>query len=309
MTMAGGDAQPVVSIGMPVRNSEATIAITIASIVAQTCEKWELIVVDDGSSDATVEIVRAFRDDRIRVFVDGQRKGIPIRRNEIISLCRGTYLAWMDSDDIAYPERLQVEVDFLERHPDVDLVAAEMIIFRGDAEVLGKRSIPAEHADLCRHPYRGFPMSQPTFAGRLQWFREFRYDERMKRAQDQDLLLRAFRRSRYAGIQQVLVAYRETKIDLSKILLGRRLWIGSVVRDARMNGSVMKAVIAAMIQIAKLAVDVVAVGSGLNYVILRHRAQPLSASEREKFDRIFADVSDHAARLTVPHAEKVGGRG
>ena len=287
-------SKPLVSVGMPVRNSEPTIGLAIASIVAQTYPDWELIVLDDGSDDSTVATARSYGDRRIRVISDGRRKGIPVRRNEIISLSRGKYLAWMDSDDISYPRRLAIEVDYLESRPQVDLVASEMTVFRNTREVVGKRSIPADHALICRRPYWGFPMSQPTFMGRMSWFLEHRYDERMKRAEDQDILLRAFRRSTFAGIQQILVGYRETNIDLKKIVVGRRLWAASVWRDAKRNSSLTKGIEATIIQIGKIVLEGLAVVSGLNYVVLRHRAKPVSEGERREFEMVFTSVRDLA---------------
>lgn len=293
MPMTRGD--PLVSVGMPVRNSEATIALAIASIVAQSYTNWELIVMDDGSTDRSLEIAHAFEDARIRVISDGEHKGIPARRAEIVRMSSGAYLAWMDSDDIAYPSRLRVEEEFLETHSSIDLVTAAMIVFRDDGEAIGKRSVPADHTTICRRPYSGFPMFQPTFMGRRSWFLNFGYDTNLNpaaRHEDQDLLLRAYRESKYAGIQQILVGYRENKIDLRKTLVGRRFWLGSIMRDAKRNSHIPAGIAAVILQVAKAAADVIAVKTGLNYLLLRHRAEPLTAAERDEFRSVYEAIGD-----------------
>lgn len=295
----------LVSIGMPVRNSEATIGLAIASIIGQTYDDWELLVADDGSDDGTIRIVESFRDPRIRLMTDGERKGIPIRRNQILAEARGAYMAWMDSDDISYPNRIAVEAGFLDSHPEVDLVASEMIVFRDQGQVIGKRTLPADHKTIARRPYWGFPMSQPTFMGRLSWFRKFRYDERMRRAQDQEILLRAFRTSTYAGIQQILVGYRETRISLKKIFLGRRLWVASILRDAKANASMVAGVAAALVQLGKISIESLAVLTRLDYILLPHRAMPVTPLERKEFEMVYASAAHRGATPSVEQQSQV----
>ncbi|MDQ6799922.1 MAG: glycosyltransferase family 2 protein [Acidobacteriota bacterium] len=271
---------------MTAYNAEKTIRAAIASIVAQSFPDWEMVIVDDGSSDSTSAIARSFRDARIRAFADGQRKGVPNRRNEILARAEGKYLAWMDSDDISYPQRLEREVEFLTANPVVDVVASNMIVFRGDFEVVGKRTMPPDHASIVQKPYSSFPMGQPTFMGGLQWFREHRYDERATRPDDQDLLLRSYRRSTFAGIPEILVGYRENGIDLKKAFLGRTQWINAILRDAAGNSSLLPGIWASIMQVAKIATEVLAVVTGLNYALLRHRALPINQEERIEWQRV-----------------------
>jgi glycosyltransferase involved in cell wall biosynthesis len=92
--------QPLVSIGMPVFNCERTLSTAIQSILNQTYANWELIIIDDGSKDKTLEIAKSFRDPRIEVINDGQNQRLPIRLNQAIALSRGKYFARMDGDDV-----------------------------------------------------------------------------------------------------------------------------------------------------------------------------------------------------------------
>ncbi len=94
---------PLVSIGMPVFNCEKTLRATVASILNQDYGNWELIIIDDGSSDMTLDTARSFTDPRIRVVPGAGNLCLPARLNEAVGLSRGKYFARMDGDDISYP--------------------------------------------------------------------------------------------------------------------------------------------------------------------------------------------------------------
>ena len=93
--------RPLVSIALTVLNAEKTLAVAIRSICDQTFEDWELIVLDDGSTDSSLSIAGRFGDPRIKVFSDGRNRGIAARLNQAMDLCRGEYFARMDADDVS----------------------------------------------------------------------------------------------------------------------------------------------------------------------------------------------------------------
>ena len=115
---------PLVSVSMPVFNSERYIAEAIESILAQTYTNFELIIVDDGSSDRTREIIDQFTDQRIIKVYSDQNRGLITTRNLIAGMAKGKYLALLDADDRAFPERLALQVEFLENH-QADLCGAD----------------------------------------------------------------------------------------------------------------------------------------------------------------------------------------
>src|SRR4051794_36827493 len=117
---------PLVSIGMPVRNNEKTLGVAVRSIVRQTYPQWELLLINDGSTDGTLEVARGFCDERIRVIDEPESRGLPARLNQAVAAARGEYFARMDGDDLSYPERLERQVAYLQAHPEVDLVGAWM---------------------------------------------------------------------------------------------------------------------------------------------------------------------------------------
>lgn len=114
---------PIVSVIMPVYNAEKYILKAVESILNQSFVNHELIIIDDHGTDNSIEIVKEIKDDRIRIIDNKKNMGIAYSRNQGIKDARGKYIALMDDDDIAPLNRLQIEVDYLNSHPDIDVVA------------------------------------------------------------------------------------------------------------------------------------------------------------------------------------------
>ena len=107
--------QPLVSVIMPCYNMEKYIAATIHSVQQQTCQHWELLIVDDASTDGTADIVRShqIQDDRIHFVVKPKHSGIADTRNQCISMAKGRFLAFLDADDLWHPEKLEQQLQFM----------------------------------------------------------------------------------------------------------------------------------------------------------------------------------------------------
>lgn len=103
----------LVSVIMPAYNSEKYIAESIKSVLAQTYQNWELIIVDDCSTDKTKEIVKSFSDSRIKFFKNNTNSGVDITRNKAISEASGRWFAFLDSDDIWKPDKLEKQLEFM----------------------------------------------------------------------------------------------------------------------------------------------------------------------------------------------------
>ena len=120
-------ASPQVTVLLPVRNGSAHLSAALESILAQTFVDFELLVIDDGSTDATPEILRAVRDPRLRVVTNPQNIGLVPTLNRGLELARGEFIARQDHDDISLPERLEKQVAFLRAHPDCVLLGTEAV--------------------------------------------------------------------------------------------------------------------------------------------------------------------------------------
>lgn len=113
---------PLISALMPVHNVEKVVAETIRSILDQTCPDFELLIVDDGSTDGTAEVIRSFDDPRIVFFRFSENRGVGRASQYLLEKAAGRYIARVDGDDVYHADRFEKQVLFLERHPDVDVV-------------------------------------------------------------------------------------------------------------------------------------------------------------------------------------------
>lgn len=114
------DGNPLVSVVMPTYNAEETIGKALDSLLRQTWTDWELVVVDDGSTDSTGDVIRRYDDRRIRLISFEQNMDNPEASNAGLREARGKYIVVMDSDDISFPERIARQVAYLEAHCDID---------------------------------------------------------------------------------------------------------------------------------------------------------------------------------------------
>jgi len=123
---------PTVTVLMPVRNAAATVQEAVQSILRQTFPDWELLLIDDGSTDDTIERVHAVarKDPRIRI-VPNPGRGIVSALNYGLALAQGEFVARMDADDVALPERLELQVDWLRKRPEVGVVGS-LVRYVGD---------------------------------------------------------------------------------------------------------------------------------------------------------------------------------
>lgn len=208
---------------MPVYNAGKYLRPALISIINQTYTNWELIIADDGSTDGCLDNLRELNDSRIILLRDNVNKGIAVRLNQMIDLAKGEYIARMDSDDISLPTRLELQLETLKQDKSIDLLATRTrIIDKMGAEI---REMPYRltHKEICAKPWKGFYMAHPSWMGKAEWFREYRYAlPAPYLCEDQDLLLRSFSKSKFATIDKILFLYRNNNnIKLKKLFKTR----------------------------------------------------------------------------------------
>jgi len=216
--------KPIVTIALPVYNGGALLKLAVHSILQQSFSDWELIILDDASTDNSLEVMRSFDDARIRLVEGEINMGLSARLNMAIDMARGDYFARMDHDDIIYPQRLEKQLAYLQSHPKIDLLATATTVFRGAGEALGYLPVQNTHDKICARPWNGFHMPHPTWMGRTEWFRQHHYDSSSDGAEDQNLLLCAYNHSQFACLETPLLAYREGDRPLKKMLRARRIF-------------------------------------------------------------------------------------
>lgn len=285
--------QPLVSVLMPVFNAAGTLPATLRSIQWQTYPHWELILIDDGSSDATLALGRAAAlvDSRIQV-VDGARNaGLAFRLNEAIGLAQGDYIARMDADDIAYPQRLSVQVNFMLHNPQCDLLGGAAVIFDDAGRLHGIWQAPLTHAEICAKPWSRFPVPHPTWLGKREWFKRFGYASDYKKSQDQDLLLRSYTHSQFACVPDILLGYRQERRTLRKLLAGRRHFARSIFREALRRRAFAAGMAGLAGQAAKAATDLITVPAGWDRWLRAESATDINPGDEASWRAIWAAVS------------------
>ena len=206
---------------MPVYNAERYVGEAIDSILRQTFADFEFLIINDGSTDGSAEILRQYaqRDHRIRFYDFTENAGLIARLNQGIDLAQGEYLARMDADDISLPERFAKQVQFLDKHPHMAIVGsfANLIDQTGSPRGTTLRWEIPDHW-LRTHLFWGNPFIHPSIMGRTRIFREFCYHEEYYLAEDYFLWSQIAFTHPVANFPEPLLLYRvhDASISLQK---------------------------------------------------------------------------------------------
>lgn len=197
---------PLLTIAIPIFNAEKHLSEAIQSVLNQTFQDFELILINDGSTDNSINIMTSFNDKRISIVNDGKNYGLIERLNQSVDIAKGKYYARMDADDIMYISRIQEQVDYLETHPDVDVVGSSVMTIDDDNNIIGSGLYHGK-VDYFVHP---------TVLGKVEWFRNNPYTSWALRAEDTELWLRTSAYSNFWAIDKPLMFYREFGIPNTK---------------------------------------------------------------------------------------------
>lgn len=210
---------PRVSVLMPAYNCEGDIQEAIDSIIDQTYRDWELVIVDDGSTDNTRAIIAQYTDPRIRSAHNPENLGVAKTRNKLLSLARGEYIVWQDADDISLPNRLHRLLTAFEQDTQLVVCGSSKVLYLPHTGEKRVRHYPATHAEIRAAIQAGkFPFLGPTTAVKRSAihddlrFREFFAHN----GEDPDWLLRLTERCKSANLQEELYIYRYNRQSLSK---------------------------------------------------------------------------------------------
>jgi len=208
---------PRVSVVIPTYNYARYVPEAIDSVLAQSFEELEIIVVDDGSTDKTAEVLRAFGG-QLRV-IRQERRGLSAARNTGIRAARGQYLAFLDSDDLWLPEKVSLQVARLDAEPEVGLVYAETLLFDDSTPAtLTPHSYWASHPSGKILPWlvRQNVIPSPTPMVRRELFeRVGLFDETLSACEDWDMWIRIGRVCEIAYVNRVLAKYRQHRENMS----------------------------------------------------------------------------------------------
>jgi glycosyltransferase involved in cell wall biosynthesis len=207
---------PRVTVFMPVYNGSAHLDAAVQSILAQTYQDFEFLIIDDGSDDETPNLLEKIQDPRLRIVRNDANRGVPATRNRGLDLALGEYVAMIDSDDLAKPERLETQVQFLDEAPDHAVVgtwAREI-----DEHDVRKRVLrrPLNWKRLrARLLFLG-TIRTPSAMGRLDVLRSYRFRSEFPVCSDSDYWVRVALEHRWENIPIDLIDYRIHSDSLTK---------------------------------------------------------------------------------------------
>ena len=206
-----GNEAPLVSVQMPVFNGVEHLAESIESILNQTFKNFEFIIIDDGSTDASLEILQRYaaKDSRIRLL-SRENRGLSATQHELVTLARGEFIAQLDQDDIALPQRLELQVDFLNKNSAVVCVGGSYQLIDGAGRYLTTLRLPTENSEIQAANLQGHcALHHPSTMMRRQAVQAVgSYDIGYNSATDFDLWLRLGEVGQLANLDSVILKYR-----------------------------------------------------------------------------------------------------
>lgn len=197
----------MVSIITSVYNCEKYVSEMIDSILAQSYEQWEMIIIDDASTDSTWDVISKYHDERIKKIRNAKNEGLTKNLNKGIAYAKGEYIARIDGDDIAYPNRLEIQVNYMKTHHDVALLGSWMSVF-GEKTDIFQSNLEQEKMNI--NLIMNAVMFHPTFMIRKSVIDKYgiRYNENLRYAQDYELEYQVSKYGKISNISDVLVKYR-----------------------------------------------------------------------------------------------------
>jgi glycosyltransferase involved in cell wall biosynthesis len=201
----------MISVVMPVLNGEKHLREAMESVLKQTFTDFEFIIINDGSTDTTAEIIKAYNDPRIVYIDNGANLGLAKSFNIGIQAARGIYIARMDADDISIKDRFARQVRYLEMHPDVGVLGSAAIRIDLSGKKLGKISRPTNHLDIKWRSLFSTPLIHPTVIARSEVLKNNPFDETLHNSEDYELWSRLLftTDTRFANLPEPLLLYRE----------------------------------------------------------------------------------------------------
>ncbi len=207
---------PAITVFMAVYNGEKYIKEAIESVLTQSYADFELLIINDGSTDKTLDVIANFTDPRIRVLHNDGNKGLTYTRNHGAKEARGKYFAILDSDDIAMLNRLKIQVDYMESHPEVAICGGQAALINGNSKEIRPYKVH-EGDNLSYWLVLHNVFINSTLMIKTAIMREMGGYRDMAPAEDYDLSFRIGLKYQVANLSDKLVLYREHDNNISRV--------------------------------------------------------------------------------------------
>jgi glycosyltransferase involved in cell wall biosynthesis len=228
MTRSVATDLPDVTVVMSVLNGADFVQEAVDSILSQSLTNFEFIIINDGSTDETLAVLEGFADPRIRIFSNARSRGLSASLNLGISHSRGRHIARLDADDVAEPERLQQQLDFLDRNPDVGLIGSWYRNIAEAGDIQDVVYLPTDHVDILWAMLFYSPFAHSAIMFRKNVAEG--YNERFRYSMDYELCLRVASSHKVCNLPEPLVRVRQNSSSMT-----------ATFGDAREEGSQLRA--------------------------------------------------------------------
>ncbi|MCW3167508.1 glycosyltransferase [Chryseobacterium sp. 09-1422] len=232
---------PIISVVMPVYNGENYLTEAIDSILSQTFTNFELLIINDGSSDNSEKIIQSYSDDRIVYIKNEKNIGLIKTLNKGLDLAKGEYIARMDQDDISHPERFLKQVALLEENPEIGVCGTWFTLLSKN----GKDRVikhPESHESIKIGMITKSLIGHPTVMMRKKTMNNYRYDINYQAAEDYELWTRLIRITKFYNIQESLLQYRfhdtnMTVLENSTQVANTKIITANQLKEIEIEGS------------------------------------------------------------------------
>ena len=237
---------PQISVVLPVYNGEKHLHQAIESVLKQTFKDFEFIIINDGSTDNSINIIESFKDSRIRLIINNKNLKLIHTLNAGFKLAKGKYIARMDSDDIAHKKRFEKQIEFLEKNPDISVLGTGFeVIDNPDKKILyEKNNIDIKWKQLyeCHILHPSVMLRRSTFIENNYFF-----DKNYEHCEDYELWTRVSKKHQLANLKENLMYYREWEDNIShkhkntqeknSIIVRKNIfkWIGADLNELEIN--------------------------------------------------------------------------
>ena len=281
-----------VTICIPFYNAESTLLDAVRSVFAQTHKSWELILIDDGSTDRSLEVAKLIDDPRVTVYSDGENRKLAGRLNQVVGLAKYDFIARMDADDMMAPNRIETLLKILVNNDKYDLASCGTYSIKNDGSFNGYRG-----ADEKAYTFEGLLDKSQGFlhAGliaRKSWYERNRYNESLPLGQDSDLWLRAAKAGDFRAIstKEPLYMYREEgNVTPQKLLRAYELERNNHAFMIDKKRARLKYVTKSFVKSG--VVKAMNITSTLDYLLHRRNRKDASYESIAQFNELMAKVS------------------
>jgi len=270
--------EPLVTIGLPCYNVEKYIEFSILSILNQSYQNWELIIIDDNSTDTTAEIIDRFKDNsKIKIHKNSLNKGLVFNLNKIIELSKGKYIARMDPDDIMDRDRLKIQIYYLEINSHIDVISSYGYSIDENNNIHGLRKTKL-FKNKINLLYKNC-FIHPSVTAKRDWYIDNQYNSAFERVEDHELWLRTSSYTNFLIIKLPLIFYREIGIESRSKYIKSKL--NSILFLKFTNISIFYRLIFILIELLKILIFISFDFLNLRDKLIKKRSKILTTAELE----------------------------